>query len=236
MGDGTILCAASDRVWAPIGVSCYFPIDMLTPEGEFIVERVRKGREEQATIRVGPYPYPTQHLTVEPGMVHLSPENEARHERERARIIALWDLRGSARFMLPLHRPLDTSAKGNNFGARRVFNNEPRSPNSGIDYSARKGTAVLAAEIGTVALAENHYFAGNSVFIDHGGGLVTMYFHLDKFLVKEGDNVERGQQLGTVGSTGRATGPHLHFGARWHGARVDPAVLFSAVEEVPSLR
>ncbi|MCP4898547.1 MAG: M23 family metallopeptidase, partial [bacterium] len=191
-GDETVLCAAFDRVWAPIGASCYFPIDMLTPEGDVVLERVRKGSEERRTVRVGSYPYPTQHLTVDPGMVHLTPQNEERHERERANIVALWDRQGPARFMLPLNPPLKNSAKGKNFGSRRVFNNEPRSPHSGIDYSARKGTSILSAETGIVALAENHYFAGNSVFIDHGGGLITMYFHLDKILVRHGDTVDRG--------------------------------------------
>ncbi|MCP4901195.1 MAG: M23 family metallopeptidase, partial [bacterium] len=170
-----------------------------------------------------------------PGMVHLTPQNEERHERERANIVALWDRQGPARFMLPLNPPLKNSAKGKNFGSRRVFNNESRSPHSGIDYSARKGTSILSAETGTVALAENHYFAGNSVFIDHGGGLITMYFHLDKILVRHGDTVDRGQAIGTVGSTGRATGPHLHFGIRWNGARVDPAVLLGATNNVPSI-
>ena len=74
-------------------------------------------------------------------------------------------------------------------------------------------------------LAEEHFFAGKSVYIDHGGGLITMYFHLDTIAVAEGEDVTRGQVIGTVGSTGRSTGPHLHFGVRWLGARVDPAML-----------
>jgi murein DD-endopeptidase MepM/ murein hydrolase activator NlpD len=233
-GNDTVLCATNNEVWAPIGEICYFPIDLMA-EGELALERVRVGREERVIARIGEYPYPTQHLTVEPGMVHLTPENEARHERERDRIIALWSLRGSPQFMLPLHSPLRTEARGKNFGARRLFNNEPRNPHTGIDYSAKKGTAVLAAANGTVVLAEEHYFAGKSLFIDHGDGLITMYFHLDRILVHNGESVERGQRIATVGSSGRATGPHLHFGVRWRGARVDPRLLLGSIGELPAV-
>lgn len=236
VGEDTVMCAAFGKAWAPIGATCYYPIDLLAAEGEVVVERIRKGREERAVVRVGAYPYPTQRLTVDPGMVHLSPENQARHERERKRVAALWELRGPPQFMLPLSAPLKGSSKGRSFGSRRVFNNEPRSPHSGVDYSARPGTPVLAAAVGTVALAENQFLAGNSVFIDHGDGLITMYFHLDRIQVQKGEQVDRGQTIGTVGSTGRATGPHLHFGVRWRGARVDPGLLFVGVEKLVELR
>jgi murein DD-endopeptidase MepM/ murein hydrolase activator NlpD len=86
-----------------------------------------------------------------------------------------------------------------------------------------------------VAIAADHYFSGKSVFIDHGDGLVTMYFHLDRIDVRAGESVERGQVIGTLGSTGRVTGPHLHFGVRWHGARVDPTVLLGDPTRVPEV-
>jgi murein DD-endopeptidase MepM/ murein hydrolase activator NlpD len=84
---------------------------------------------------------------------------------------------------------------------------------------------VLAAASGTVVLAGDQYYAGNSIFIDHGHELITMYFHLEELQVHSGQAVKRGQPIGTVGATGRATGAHLHFGARWHGARIDPELL-----------
>ena len=102
----------------------------------------------------------------------------------------------------------------------------PRSPHTGADYAANQGTPVLAAEAGTVRLAEEHFFSGNSIFIDHGDGLVSMYFHMHELFVSPGDRVTRGAVIGTVGSTGRSTGPHLHFGLRWRGARIDPRPLF----------
>jgi murein DD-endopeptidase MepM/ murein hydrolase activator NlpD len=94
----------------------------------------------------------------------------------------------------------------------------------------------MASARGTVVLAEEHYFAGKSVFIDHGDGLITMYFHLDRLLVEKGDTVARGQRIGTVGSSGRATGPHLHFGVRWRGARIDPLLLLGPIGNLPSPR
>jgi murein DD-endopeptidase MepM/ murein hydrolase activator NlpD len=91
---------------------------------------------------------------------------------------------------------------------------------------------VLAAEDGVAVLVADHFFAGNSVYLDHGGGLITMYFHLGRVDVGPGQHVTRGSVLGVVGATGRATGPHLHFGVRWHGARVDPALLLGPIAAI----
>ena len=94
---------------------------------------------------------------------------------------------------------------------------------------------MLAVADGTVVLAAEHFFSGNSVFVDHGDGLISMYFHFSKIGVKAGQQVKRGEELGRVGSTGRASGPHLHLGVRWHGARVDPEQLLTAPLSFPSL-
>ena len=117
-----------------------------------------------------------------------------------------------------------------------MINGEPRNPHTGVDYAADAGTAVLAVAGGSVVLAEEHFFAGKSVFIDHGNGLISMYFHLSEIGVQKGQAVELGQSVGKVGATGRATGPHLHFGLRWHGSKVDPAVLLGPPESVESLQ
>jgi murein DD-endopeptidase MepM/ murein hydrolase activator NlpD len=103
-----------------------------------------------------------------------------------------------------------------------VFNGQPRSPHSGADLRARTGTPILAANRGRVVLAKDLFYSGNAVFIDHGYGLYTTYLHLSEIGVKVGDIVERGQQLGLAGATGRVTGPHLHWGVRLLDARVDP--------------
>ncbi len=106
-----------------------------------------------------------------------------------------------------------------------MFNGQPRSPHGGADFKAKPGTLVRAAADGRVVVAEDQYFPGRAVFIDHGDGLISMSFHFSEILVKEGDEVKRGDPIGRVGATGRVTGPHLHFALRWHGARVDPAIL-----------
>ncbi len=224
------------RSWAPLAGACWYPIDLLTPAGALTVTRRRATGEETARVEVGAYPYPTQELTVAPSQVDLSAEDLARDAREKAGIEEVW-LRpeGPPRFSLPLSPPLEPLPAGGLFGARRVFNRQPRSPHSGADYTAPADTPVRAAAAGTVALTGEHFFAGNSVYLDHGAGLFTMYFHLSKIGVAPGQEVEAGEVIGAVGETGRATGPHLHFAVRWRGARVDPALLLGSPSKVPAL-
>jgi murein DD-endopeptidase MepM/ murein hydrolase activator NlpD len=215
--------------------TCWYPIDLLQPEGAVTLARARFGKVERVTIRVGSYPYPVQELTVDDSMVNLSEKDLARAEAEAKQVAALWDRSGPRRFTLPLHPPLGQMSPGRSFGARRILNGEPRSPHSGVDLRGAAGTPVLAAAAGRVAIAATHFFPGNSIFIDHGSGLISMYFHLETMAVSEGAEVDRGQVIGTVGSTGRSTGPHLHFGVRWHGARIDPNLLLGPVEATPAV-
>lgn len=226
-GDGTVTaCQMDGRRWTPIDGDCWFPVDLLQPAGALELGRVRGERMETAPVRVAEYPYPVQHITLEDtSRVDLSPEDEARAAREAERIEQLWSLDTPRRFTLPLGPPLDPLPGGGRFGSRRFFNNQPRSPHSGADYSAASGTPVRAVADGRVALTGDFFFTGNSVFIDHGDGLVSMAFHLSAIDVTDGEEVSRGQVVGKVGATGRATGPHLHFGLRWRGARVDPGLL-----------
>ena len=118
--------------------------------------------------------------------------------------------------------PLDGVRTGTNFGRRRILNGQPRSPHSGLDLSAPAGTPVRAPQRGQVAFASELFFAGNTVILDHGLGLFTLYGHLESISVSLGDVVEPGATLGRVGSTGRATGPHLHWGMSVNAARVNP--------------
>ena len=209
---------------------CLLAVD-LGASGTQRAERVRGGVRESLEVQIGPYPYPEQRLTIrDESRVNLSPENQERAARERARLLPIFDERTASRFRLPLHPPLEDLPAGGRFGSRRIINGEPRSPHTGADYAADQGTPVLAAETGIVRLAEEHFFSGNSVFIDHGDGLVSMYFHLHELFVEPGEVVSRGAVIGTVGSTGRSTGPHLHFGLRWRGARIDPRPLFEGAD------
>jgi murein DD-endopeptidase MepM/ murein hydrolase activator NlpD len=121
------------------------------------------------------------------------------------------------------------------FGSRRILNDEPRSPHSGVDFSGATGTPVFAVADGLVVLADEHYFAGKSIYIDHGDQLVSMYFHLSEISVSEGDAVLSGTSIGAVGATGRVTGTHLHFGLRWHGSRIDPRVLLGPSSKITTI-
>lgn len=105
----------------------------------------------------------------------------------------------------------------------------------GIDYPTPVGSPVLAVAAGTVRLARDMFYEGNAVFIDHGDGLISMYFHLADIDVKAGQTVAKGHRIGRVGSTGRATGPHLFFGIRWHDARIDPKFLLEEPGRIPAV-
>jgi hypothetical protein len=228
-------CRLGDLQWQPWGDACWFPVDLLQAPGPLELERVRRGETERTTVTVANYPYPVQRLTVAPEMANPPANQLARIRREGEEVGAVWEAGGPPAFSLPLRSPLDPLPEARSFGSRRFFNDQPRDPHSGIDLSAARGTPVAATERGRVAIAADHFFSGKSVFIDHGDGLVTMYFHLDRIDVRAGESVERGQVIGTLGSTGRVTGPHLHFGVRWHGARVDPTVLLGDPTRVPEV-
>ena len=117
------------------------------------------------------------------------------------------------------------AANSDVYGSQRIFNGVAQRPHYGLDYRVPTGTPVEAMNSGTVLLARFLYFEGNCVFLDHGQGLLTLYFHMSEIKVKEGDTVKRGQEIGLSGGTGRATGPHLHVAVRWQGTYLDPARL-----------
>ena len=231
-GEGLEWCEASGRRSEPLAGACFYPVDLLRKAGPLEFARGRAGRREATAVRVGKFDYPIQKLTLPPHMVELSAEDLARVERENRETARLWTREGRRRFALPLGAPLDPLPAGGRFGHRRIINGRLRSPHGGSDYSAAGGTPVLAAADGEVAMVADQFFGGNAVFVDHGDGLVSMYMHMSRVDVAEGQSVRRGERVGAVGSTGRATGPHLHFGLRWRGARVDPALLLGKPEAI----
>jgi murein DD-endopeptidase MepM/ murein hydrolase activator NlpD len=155
--------------------------------------------------------------------VEPSPEQLKRAEEERQRLRAIFDQMVPERLWQGKFRvPLDGVTTGGNFGRRRILNGEPGSPHSGVDFPATSGTPVHAAQRGRVMLAEELFFSGNTVVLDHGLGIYTFYGHLSAMEVKVGDVVEAGAVIGNVGATGRVTGPHLHWGLTVARARVNP--------------
>ncbi|RMF19326.1 MAG: M23 family metallopeptidase [Candidatus Dadabacteria bacterium] len=230
-------CKQETETWAPLpDGSCLFAVDLLERASELEIRAITDDTDRIARLLVLDYPWPVQRITLKDDRhVHLSEADLARVQRENARIRALWKLNTPRRWHLPLHPPLADLPHGGRFGSRRFINGEPRNPHSGADYPAAEGTPVLAADDGTVVLAEEHFFAGNSIFIDHGDGLISMYFHLSRIDVQPGQSVERGQVIGAVGATGRATGPHLHFGIRWKGRRIDPADFLTPPADLPAI-
>src|SRR4029453_6020298 len=177
------------------------------------------------TVKAGGFP--VQHLTLPTPMVDLDPEAERRATNEAARLRALYDTVTPERLWRgAFTQPVSSRKPGSGFGSRRIINGQPRMPHAGIDYSADRGTPVVASNRGRVALLGEFFFAGRLVALDHGLGLYTLYFHLDGVSVTEGQIVERGQTIGTVGTTGRSTGPHLHFGAQLGRARINPPDLY----------
>ncbi len=180
----------------------------------------------QGTLRVQDAHFPVRRLTVDRAFVELDADTLERVAREKVVLDRLWETATPERLWRgPFRLPLDGAGRAFGFGERRIINGEPRSPHTGADFAAPPGAPVLAPQAGIVALVADHFFAGTSIILDHGLGLYTMYFHLQESLVQSGQRVAQGQAIARVGSTGRATGPHLHWGARLYGARIDPQAL-----------
>jgi hypothetical protein len=206
-------------------------VDLDVKPGEYKVDvsyKFNDGHVEKRDemIAVQPTEYPTTQLTVEEKYVELNPKDLARANREAKEINTIYA--STMKEMLwttPFTIPIPGETSGRNFGHRRVFNGEPRAPHNGADLRAAKGTPIHSSNRGRVVLAKNLFFTGNTVIVDHGLGVILLYAHLSRIDVKVGQIVENGQVLGLSGATGRVTGPHLHWGLRIQGARVDPFAL-----------
>jgi hypothetical protein len=232
-------CAILGKRYPAVDAVCYFPIDLHAKPGVHEIALYdQDGKQHLASLTVEAVTFPEVEITLpDDTFVNVSEENRKRHLAERARVLALFKTKpGPVRFSLPLGQPATTMpGSENDFGSRRLFNGTHKSQHTGRDAPVALGSEVKAVADGTVLLAEEQFFTGHSVFVDHGGGLISMNFHMAEHLVAAGDEVKRGQVLGKVGSSGRSTGPHLHLGMRWMGARIDPYLLLAAPGLLPSL-
>jgi hypothetical protein len=235
---GTERCGMHKRSWPALHETCYYPVDVLQKPGLVTITRSSRAHRESAQILVTPSQYETQEIDLgNIPQANPSSEDRRRAAREEEVVDKVWKRReGPASFTLPLGAPLRPMPKGRDFGANRIFNGKPAGqPHMGADYTAPAGSDVRAVDSGTVALAEDQFFSGNAVYIDHGNGLISMYFHLSKIYVRVGQQVKKGDIVGLVGSTGRSTGAHLFFGVRWHDARINPQFLFEDPSRIPAV-
>ena len=190
------------------------------------------GGERQFDIEVVDKDYGVRNLTLPKEMVDLDEETLKRVRMESEIIKSLWEAPPSTpNWIKSFIRPVEGDVVGP-FGRRSIINNQPRSPHTGVDLRAAEGTPVKAVNDGKVILTSDHFFSGKSIYLDHGGEVISMYFHLKEINVKQGDSVRKGQTIGLVGSTGRVTGPHLHWGMRINGARVNPLSLIDLSREL----
>lgn len=178
-------------------------------------------------IAIGIRNYPEQRLTIkDKRKVEPNPDDLARIEREQETTAAIKrhfaPTAPATDFALPAKGPLSSR-----FGLRRIFNGLPRNPHAGLDIAVGTGAPVTAPAAGVVANADNYFFNGNTVFIDHGQGLITAYMHLSRTDVRAGQTVKKGELIGAVGSTGRVTGPHLHWAVILNNTPVDPELFLS---------
>jgi len=183
-------------------------------------------------FKVGDKRYVAQHITLKHRrQVEPEPADLRRIERELAeQAEAYRAFRPGVPSNVMLDRPVSGGRLSSPFGLRRYFNGQARNPHSGLDFAVPAGTPVHAPAAGKVVLVGDYFFNGRTVFVDHGQGFISMFCHLSRVDVRVGQEVARGQALGAVGATGRATGPHLHWNVSLNDARVDPAIFIGAFQ------
>jgi len=206
-------------------------IDLLEPPGKAVLSfrAMEAGTPLRFDTQIGirKKAFPVQELTLPKEMTRFDAATLKRINREAQRLSERFSRVSTPPvWSFPFLPPVaEFQAKG--FGSRRVINGEPRSPHAGVDVDLPEGTPVVAIADGTVAFAGEQFFGGNSVVLDHGGDVYSVYYHLQEYDVSEGQKVARGERIGAVGASGRATGPHLHFSVRAAGGRIDPTLLMT---------
>jgi len=212
-----------------------YGIDMNTPPRTYSIKVVATDGDGKiysttGSLKVEKVDFGVQKISLPPDMVELDAKTLERVRKEARRLEALFQtFRDERLWRGGFIRPVEGEPSGT-FGVNRIINGQQRSPHTGVDLEVEEGTPVLACNSGEVVLVDDLFFAGKSVILDHGWSFYSMYFHLSEVLVKEGERVGTGSMVGRVGSTGRSTGAHLHWGIRINGARVDPLSLLRLVD------
>lgn len=217
----------SELLFGSCGKGCFLAVASAGLEaspGRYEV-RVKAGDETKSLpLAVKEGAFPVQRLTLPKDKVTLSPEDEERANREARKLRELWGRAGGrlwqGGFIMPLDNDYSTA-----FGTKRIMNDVKNSVHTGLDIRGAQGEKVRAANSGRVALAEELFFGGNTLVLDHGQGIYTIYMHLSGFNASVGQVVEKGSVIGFVGATGRSTGPHLHFGVKVNSANVNPVAM-----------
>lgn len=212
----------------------YLVADLTAKPGHYkvVVRMPGSGSEKQVELEIREKNYGVRRLTLPKNMVDLDAQTLQRAKKESKRMKVLWEATPSPPLWSgPFIRPVPGKVVGA-FGQRSIINDQPRSPHSGVDLKGERGAPIMAINSGQVVLTGDHFFTGLTVVIDHGGGILSMYFHLDRIAVEKGERVKKGHIIGLVGSTGRATGPHLHWAIRINGDRIDPLRLVALSQQL----
>ncbi|WP_432737905.1 M23 family metallopeptidase [Maridesulfovibrio sp. FT414] len=210
-----------------------------TGKSKLSITVVEDGKERRLgrSVRVKKKKYKVQRLSLPENMVTPPKDVLDKIAQDRVEVAAAKETMSAERkWFVPFTRPTKGS-QSSPYGAQRILNGKPRNPHRGLDFRGAEGAEITAIADGRVVLVGDHYYAGNCIYLDHGNGVVTMYFHLSRIDVKEGEIVERGQVIGGIGSTGRVTGPHLHMSVSVQGRLVDPTyVLYRNTDQLLGIK
>jgi murein DD-endopeptidase MepM/ murein hydrolase activator NlpD len=224
---GQPICASFGKAEIPFGScgeGCYLAIwavDIQTKPKAYYVH-VKAGKKKiKLKLRIKKTKFPELHLSLPDEKVFPSPDDLDRVEKENNKLKDIWqnvsDRLWEEKFIAPLENEISTA-----FGTKRVMNEKFTSVHRGMDIRGKEGERVRATNSGKVVLSEELFYGGNTLILDHGQGIFSIYMHLSGFNVKSGDTVAKGDAIGLVGSSGRSTGPHLHFGVKVAGINVNP--------------